>query len=924
MNKEFLQTIVRSAMKMFCIIFVLAFVLCHGIAFAQSSSIINGLAYLHAVQSPAGYWGDVSEVPYNSFVDSCAVTETLKYLTETGTAYNSAIQWINSTEVSNNDYLFTKMLVLAQAGFNVSAIRDYLLSIKNDDGGWGVEDDFESDIKRTTLALQALKAVNYSDQTVIQSALGYLLSTQNTDGGWGFYQGDESNVYMTALVSITLQQFPRTTSNATAINKTTSYLIAHQNADGGFSSTSSGQGSGSTVYETALAYISLVGVTTDNTVLGNAVNYLTSTQSPDGSWLQDPYSTALALRALYLSENKPEPPPPPTTGTVTGKLVDASTNQPLGGVSVVLQADPSMNTVTDATGNFTLSNIPPGSQKVNFSLSGYATATATVNITAGSIVNLGTIPLSTNPTTGIIKGTVTDAANGQSLSDVTITVTGSFNGNTVTGIDGSFIFTDVTPGSVTITASKTEYYSVTGTGTVVAGGILFFNPQLSTSPPTATTGNLAGKVYDGSTNIPIQGAAISLSGATSTTTDAQGSFLIKDITPGTYQVTISASGYISQTYQVMIIAGVTTDMQTVYLTPSLQSTTVTGKVTDASTGNPIAGADVAVVGTAFSSKTATDGTYSITGITELEFSLKASAVGYDSLIHIISLIDHGIYTVDFPLAPSQTGDLKIVSLSTDKQSYTAYSPVSIMAEVRNSGSAPVGGTVIVSMLNEQGQVVDNIQATWTDADSTVQSHFDFQPGAITSISIPWETGDILPGAYSIIAKVMKGEVVAGGGAVVVAERVTGFLVDPTQAIVRLTLTPLPRFTNLGAAEQISIQADLVNRSNVATELGIAYEWRSPGGLLIKSGTGIISLLPAETTKSVTLETFPYTFAESGEHPITIQILSGPIPVSLIGDVVSVAPGIRIEPGQTITPSTVVPDGDKRIRIDIRLKGVEQK
>ncbi|MEW6418770.1 MAG: prenyltransferase/squalene oxidase repeat-containing protein [Nitrospirota bacterium] len=105
---------------------------------------------------------------------------------------------------------------------------------------------------------------------------------------------------MTALVSMVLQQFPRTTSIATAINKATSYLIAHQNADGGF-----GEGGGtpplqstSTIFETAHAYLALVGETTDATVLGNAINYLTSTQLPNGSWDDDPYSTALALRAL--------------------------------------------------------------------------------------------------------------------------------------------------------------------------------------------------------------------------------------------------------------------------------------------------------------------------------------------------------------------------------------------------------------------------------------------------------------------------------------------------------------------------------------------------------------------------------------------------------------------------------------------------
>jgi squalene cyclase len=187
------------------------------------------------------------------------------------------------------------MLVLSQAGFDVSSIKDYLLTIRNDDGGWGATEGFTSDIKRTTLALQALKTVNYTDQAVIQLAIDYLLSTQNTDGGYGFYpslcsgcDGDDGNMYMTALVSITLQQFPQTTSLATAINKATSYLINQQQADGSWG----------TVYETAYAYLALVGETTDATVLGNAINYLTSTQLPNGSWEDDPYSTALALRAL--------------------------------------------------------------------------------------------------------------------------------------------------------------------------------------------------------------------------------------------------------------------------------------------------------------------------------------------------------------------------------------------------------------------------------------------------------------------------------------------------------------------------------------------------------------------------------------------------------------------------------------------------
>jgi squalene cyclase len=259
-------------------------------SFAQSNSIINGINYLKTTQSSEGYWGDASEVPYNSFVDTCTVAETLKYLNETGTSYTLAMQWINASQVSNNDYLFAKMLVLAQAGYDVSLIRDYLLSIRNDDGGWGAGEGIESsDVKRTSLALQALKAANYADPMLIANALDYLKSTQNPDGGWGFYQGDDSNVYMTAMVMQSLIAYKGIFNIEDSINKAASYLLTKQNIDGSF-----GEGA---VYETALSFIALIesGVSIQQSAVSiqNAISYITSTQIPNGSWDDDPYSTAL-------------------------------------------------------------------------------------------------------------------------------------------------------------------------------------------------------------------------------------------------------------------------------------------------------------------------------------------------------------------------------------------------------------------------------------------------------------------------------------------------------------------------------------------------------------------------------------------------------------------------------------------------------
>ncbi len=584
-------------------------------AYSLSLEIENGLAYLYNNQNQTGSWGNTSDAINNEYFSTIAVLETLKAIENDSTAsYYNGMQWLQTANLLNVAYIAYRISILSNAGMDVADNLNTLLSYKNPDFTWGGYLKYTSNNFHTALTLQALKVVNYSDQTVIQSAINYLTSTQNLDGGWGFVKDDinGSNVYMTAVVSSTLQQFQRTTSIATAINKATDYLIAHQNVDGGFGSggpsTGSGQGE-STVFETALAYMALADVTTDATVMGNAINYLTTSQLPNGSWNDDPYSTALALKALYLWENRAIPPQP-NTGTVTGKVVDASSNQPLGSVTVI---SGQLSATTMNTGDFTLSDIPAGSQTITFTLAGYATASVIVNVTAGSIINLGTILLSQSPSTGIIKGAVTDASDGQPLSDVTISVTGSFIGSTSTDIDGTFILTDVLPGSVTITALKTGYYPVTGTGTVVAGGILFFNPQISTQPPPTTTGNLTGKVFDGSTNTLIQGAIVSIAGGASTSTDAQGVFLINDITPGTYQVTISASGYINQTYQLMITAGVTTDMQTIYLTrleppAPLSGTTLTGTVTDMDTGETIAGAKITVIRSGRSATTGSDGT----------------------------------------------------------------------------------------------------------------------------------------------------------------------------------------------------------------------------------------------------------------------------------------------------------------------------
>ena len=266
----------------------------------KAQQIQAGLSYLNSSQKPDGSWGNET-TNTEIFPATAEVVETLKALNQTGTPnYVTAISWLQSHSLETTDYLSKRIYALSIAGSDKDLLLSYLDELVS---AWGGYDDYQVNNLDTSLALLALKRINYSDQNIISTALGFLIFTQNPDGGWGFYpspcsgcDADPSNVYMTAMVLKTLSQYKTIYDLQTPINNAVAYLLTKQNSDGGFGSSSS------TVYETALTFLALVESgalgATSPTLIQNAINYHTSTQLSNGSWNDDPYSTALALRAL--------------------------------------------------------------------------------------------------------------------------------------------------------------------------------------------------------------------------------------------------------------------------------------------------------------------------------------------------------------------------------------------------------------------------------------------------------------------------------------------------------------------------------------------------------------------------------------------------------------------------------------------------
>jgi hypothetical protein len=335
-----------------------------GNAQAQLPQISTGLAFLKSAQSSDGNW-DSAASQVETTAATVAALQALKLLNQTGgTAYTAGTSWLQAQSPQSVDYIAERILALGLTDGSADALLPAFDALR---GGWGGYDGYAVNTLDTAYALRALQSTGSGDFATTNAALAFFTTHQNPDGGWGFLPGDDSNVYLTAVVSDTLQQFPQMTPIAGAVSKAGTFLLGHQNMDGGFG------GSPSTVYETALAYAALAAVSDDPAGTSGAVNYLSATQAANGSWDDDPYSTALALRALYLSENKPSPPPPPpASGTITGVLIDAQTNQRLGGVAVGLASNPLVRIDTAADGGFVLNDVPAGAQQVNFSLEGYS------------------------------------------------------------------------------------------------------------------------------------------------------------------------------------------------------------------------------------------------------------------------------------------------------------------------------------------------------------------------------------------------------------------------------------------------------------------------------------------------------------------------------------------------------------------------
>ena len=647
-------------------------------AFAQTpvpSAVQKGLTWLQSQVQPDGSIAGEG----NSIATSLQVrTEVLHTLSRLAAPPAALATSVAADAEGNNEYLARRIVALKAANLGVDALAVSLLANQAADGGWNLGDPFLSDATDTALALHALLASSRATPASITAALGYLVSARMPAGGWGTNGSD--NAYVTALVLIAAHaagpegQAVATQARARLLEMR---VAGHYGAD----------------FDNSLAFLALFAQSDDPAVNGPLLDAIRAAQSADGSWAQDPFVTAIALRALSTYDA--------SAATLRGRVLHALTNSPIAGVNVTLGTVPPLTATTDALGVFQVAGIRPGTYPLTVAATGFGAFTVTLGFTTGQALDTGDLKLQPDAaTSATMYGVVTRGDNGAVIADALVKITiGSRSFSAFTDANGAYRIDGLLAGEAHVVVTRSGFLPTTSDRTVAAGGIYDESPKMY--PSTTAGAQLAGLIIDSETKAPIAGATVRLfaPNAVSTTTADTGRFGLTNLVAGTGPVEISAPGYFTADGTATLVAG-TTVYTTIALPPTIPGTTartLRGRVLDLKTRAPIAGAFINIfTGQISSTTTDAEGRFLVPGYRGGIIEINIAKDGYDGSMHIYGpdnppADDLGDFFLTPDTVAAPLADLAIADIGRTSVIETAAGILggTLDISVRNAGGTPV-------------------------------------------------------------------------------------------------------------------------------------------------------------------------------------------------------------------------------------------
>jgi hypothetical protein len=349
------------------------------------------------------------------------------------------------------------------------------------------------------------------------------------------------------------------------------------------------------------------------------------------------------------------------------------------------------------------------------SQTGFGTVTGAIAAAAGQTLNIGTIallPISAGATTGTVKGVVSSAGTGAPIAGATVTAN-TFS--VTTGSDGSYEIANVPSGAVTVSAAAPGYQTVTGAGSVPAGGILLFSPQLARGGGGTVTISGTASYTDDGVNYSPAAYAVVKAGTLSATADVSGNYTLANVPAGQINLLATYSSYppLNVNFTAQASQQVRFDPRFVSSTIPNQNT-LTVIVTDQVTGSPIAGASVSLNGLVLN--TAANGESVFTSNVFIgNNSVVVLAAGYEP--RRITLPVQGAQAVTLPVMLAKAG-------SGGDRTQTYIVPAGVYAldvtlsggggggggwDTAAGGAGGAGATVTATVAVTPGQVITVVQ-----------------------------------------------------------------------------------------------------------------------------------------------------------------------------------------------------------------------
>ncbi|HOD75167.1 MAG TPA: SwmB domain-containing protein, partial [Syntrophorhabdaceae bacterium] len=244
-----------------------------------------------------------------------------------------------------------------------------------------------------------------------------------------------------------------------------------------------------------------------------------------------------------------------------------------------------------------------------------------------------------------------------------------------------------------------------------------------------------------------------------------------------------------------------------------------------------------------------------------------------------------------------------------RKEYGPNETVRICSTIENPSDADFSIVVNAQLADARGHIVD-VAAHETGPAVKLGA------GASESVTLLWNTGMSQPGAYSVRFHVAD----AASGSVV-DDRKLAFVVTPSVVVDDLDLVVSPSNLNQDEKRTVDMCLTLQNRSNTDAFLTAELLVKDPEGAVVHEGRVDLEL-PLTTAEGV-LELPPLThvFDRCGQYPVEVSVRSGEVLCGQVRTTIRVAAATRIDVVKTVDPATVTPDGDKRVRVAIRLEGV---